>query len=59
MKKAMVIFAAVFIMSFLIPLISLIPSRSTKDSSELVTLFSGRITVSQSYHLPFQDPYSH
>lgn len=53
MKRAMVIFAVVFVLTFLIPLISLIPSGSSNSSSELVTLFSSRTTAVQSYHLPF------
>ncbi len=45
MKKAVIIFAILFIITLLIPMISISQSKKENQTDELVTIFSSRITI--------------
>lgn len=53
MKKALIIFAILFALTFSIPFISSVQSKSREKGDEIVTIFNSQITAGVNYHLPF------
>ncbi|MGN0523533.1 MAG: hypothetical protein ACI4IG_04590 [Eubacterium sp.] len=51
MKKALILFAIVFAVTALIPLISIVKSNQQSSQDELVTIFSSSVSFEQNYHL--------
>ena len=54
MRKAMVLFAIIFAITALMPLISIVEINKQSEQNELVNIFSSSVSCEQSYHLPLQ-----
>lgn len=54
MRKAMVLFAIIFAITALMPLISIVETNKQSEQNELVNIFSSSVIYEQSYHLPLQ-----
>lgn len=54
MRKAMVLFAIIFAITALMPLISIVETNKQSEQNELVNIFSSSISCEQSCHLPLQ-----
>lgn len=54
MRKAMVLFAIIFAITALMPLISIVETNKQSEQNELVNIFSSSVSCGQSYHLPLQ-----
>lgn len=55
MKRASILFIIIFILTLVIPLLSLTNIGSPKNQEELVTIFSAEINHEELYRSPFQD----
>ncbi len=54
MRKAIVLFAIIFAITALIPIISIVEINKQSEQNELVNIFSSSVSYEQSYHLPLQ-----
>ena len=54
MRKAMVLFAIIFAITALMPLISIVETNKQSEQNEIVNIFSSSVSCEQSYHLPLQ-----
>ena len=55
MKKAMIIFIIIFVITLLIPMLSIVQNNKAEADKKLTTIFSSQISVEEQYHLLFQD----